>query len=91
MANMFKSELLAITEDEAQKMSAAITRVTELYEIRILPEKTMAWINLSVTLASVYGPRIAASSLKAKRKKAGPQIVDMPAPQSPIPEVEIAH
>lgn len=82
IANMFKSEMFAITTDESEKLARAITRVTELYEVRLLPEKQMAWLNLAMALGGVYGPRIAASSFKKKAAKKGPQIVDMPSPQA---------
>lgn len=82
IANMFKSEMFAITTDESEKLARAITRVTELYEVRLLPEKQMAWLNLAMALGGVYGPRIAANSLKKKAAKKGPQIVDMPSPQA---------
>ena len=71
MANAFKNELFAISKDEAEKLSAAITRVTELYEIRILPEKQMAWLNLAIVGGSIYGPRIMANSVIKARKKKG--------------------
>ena len=90
MANAFKNELFAISKDEAEKLSAAITRVTELYEIRILPEKQMAWLNLAIVGGGIYGTRIMANSVLKARKKKGPQVVDMPSPQTTVmPTAEV--
>jgi hypothetical protein len=72
MSKIFKDDIWMITEPESQEMSKAITRVTELYDIQIIPEKQMAWLNLAMVGASVYGPRIAASG----KKKKGPHIVE---------------
>jgi hypothetical protein len=88
MANIFKSELIAITKDESETLSAAITRVTELYEIRILPEKQMAWLNLIIVAGSIYGPRVAASSLKKKAKK-GPQTIESINRITEVPNAEV--
>jgi hypothetical protein len=76
MANMFRSPGLILTEDEASKLGEAITRVTELYDVQILPEKQMAWINLLMCAGGIYGPRIVASGLRKKQQK--PQVITMP-------------
>jgi hypothetical protein len=86
MASMFKSEVFAITEDEATRLGGAITRVTELYDIPLLTDKQQAWLNLAIVGCSVYGPRIVASGVL--RKKSGPRVVTMP---SPIESGGVAH
>ena len=73
MAQMMKDEIWKLTEIEADEMGKAIVRVTELYDIQIIPEKQMAWINLIMVGGSIYGPRVVASG---KNKKKGPQIVE---------------
>lgn len=67
-AKISKIELLEITQDEAEQLAGAITRVTELYDIAILDEKTMAWVQLAMVGSAVYGTRIMASVLSAKKK-----------------------
>ena len=49
----------------------------------------MAWLNLAIVGGSIYGPRIMANSVIKARKKKGPQVVDMPAPQTTIPVGEV--
>lgn len=75
MASFFKSEVIALTEEEAQNLGAAITRVTDLYDIRILPEKYMAWINLGIVGSGIYGPRLFVLSQQKKRAQQKPPIV----------------
>jgi len=58
VAAIFKSPGFAITPDESEKLGDAITRVTELYDISVLPEKTIAWINLAMVAGTIYGPRM---------------------------------
>lgn len=78
LANMFRSPSLIITEDEAKALGAAVSRVTELYDIAIIPEKQMAWINLIVTAGGIYGPRIVAANMNKKQKRA--QVISIPNP-----------
>jgi hypothetical protein len=82
---MFRAPGLMLTKEESKEFGEAITRVTELYDISILPEKQMAWINLIVTAGSIYGPRVVASGLRKKQKMG--QVVTMP----PNPVVESVH
>jgi hypothetical protein len=73
LSKILKDDVWKLTEDEAKEMSGAVTRVTELYDIQIIPEKQMAWLSLAMVGASVYGPRIVATGNK---KKKGPHIVE---------------
>ena len=82
MAAFLKSDVLILTEEESQRLGAAITRVTDLYDIRILPEKYMAWINLAIVGTSVYGPRAAVVMTQTKKK---PTTV-IPFPTQPQPD-----
>lgn len=70
-AKSLKIHQLEIDEQEGRQLSAAVTRVTELYDVPIPSEKVMAWVMLAKTLGDVYGPRIAAVALNKK-----PKIVD---------------
>jgi hypothetical protein len=71
---MFKAPGLMLAEEEAKALGAAINRVTELYDIAIIPEKQMAWINLIVTAGGIYGPRVVAANA---RKKKPAQVIHM--------------
>jgi hypothetical protein len=76
MANMFRSPGLILTKEESESLGEAITRVTELYDVQILPEKQMAWINLFMCAGGIYGPRIVASGLRKRQTKA--PVITMP-------------
>lgn len=74
-AAFLKSPQLIITEDEAKQLSDAVTRVTELYDVPLMDEKSRAWVNLAMVGASVYGTRVAAVFVERKRK-----------PRNPVPQ-----
>lgn len=69
LAAFLKVPGLAITEDESKKLAAAITRVTDLYDVPMLDEKTRAWINLTLVGVEVYGTR--AATVLVERKRGG--------------------
>lgn len=66
LANWMEAEEIAITDDEAEQLGSAIVKVSQLYDLGVMGEKAAAWINLSIAMGSVYGPRAIALS---KRKK----------------------
>lgn len=68
MAAVSKIEELEITEDESEKLAKAAVRLTQLYGLGEMGEKAAAWINLSMAMGQVYGPRILAVSIQNKRK-----------------------
>jgi len=68
LAVMFKTEYLKFTESEAETLGAAIKRVTDLYDVRILPEKQMAWINLTIVAGAVYLPRFKTMKDETKQR-----------------------
>lgn len=76
IANFVKNEILAITKEESDQLAAAITRVTELYEIPLLSEKHMAFLNLAMVSGGIYGTRFVALSMQKKKEKAN--VVTMP-------------
>lgn len=78
MAKMLKTDLLQITKDESEELSAAITRVTQLYDVHLLDEKSWAFLNLALVMGNVYGTRLMVASMKVKHEKHN--IVDMPFP-----------
>ena len=65
-SNFLRIPELALTEDESKLLSAAVLRVSELYELPLLNEKAMAWINLTLVAGTIYGPRIVAAGRKPK-------------------------
>lgn len=71
-AAVLKIPSLALTEEEAKRLATAITRVTELYEVPILDEKTRAWLNLSIVGFEVYGTRVVAAMAERKKKEPAP-------------------
>jgi hypothetical protein len=60
---------MELSEEESQGLAKAIARVTDLYELPIVSEKAMAWIGLACECGKIYGPRIAAHSINAKKAK----------------------
>ena len=71
-ASLLKVPDLALTEEEAKHLAAAITRVTELYEVPLMDEKTRAWFNLGIVGFEVYGTRIVAHMAERKKKQPAP-------------------
>ena len=71
---------LMMTEEESRDIADAATRVTELYEMPLLDEKTLAWANLGIVMGRVYGTRAVAimARVKSERKnKTRSQVVTM--------------
>lgn len=73
-----------ISKDEAEKLAAALARVSAYYGHIILPEKYACWLNLAIVGGHVYGPRYFAFKLRtareAEEKKRHPQPVTIDAP-----------
>jgi hypothetical protein len=94
LAAITKQSTLIITEEESEKLAAAINRVAELYEAPFLTEEARAWMALSMVGIEVYGTRVAAAIVEAKSRR--PQGVVTPIrhtphnspPQQPIPPME---
>jgi hypothetical protein len=80
-ASFLKMPEFAITEAEAKNLADATERVTALYDLSLLSEKTVAWIHLTIIAAGTYGPRYVAVSTRKKEAK----IPVAPAPVSPFP------
>ena len=87
-ASLLKMPSLVLTEDEAKRLAESITRVTELYDVPIMDEKTRAWLNLSIVGFEVYGTRIIAEMAERRKKQPSPPpmvITPMRPPQHPPP------
>ena len=69
LSALIKIEELKIEKEEAKELSDAVVRVNDLYGGLVIPEKALAWINLGIVGVKVYGPRIAAHTIKTKNKK----------------------
>jgi len=59
----------AISEDESKQIAKALVNVQQHYEMTISPE-TMAWINLGMVAASIYGPRTYIVINRKRKEKA---------------------
>lgn len=71
-AALIKEPVFAITEEEAAILSKGITRVSDLYDVPFVDEKTRAWLNLTMALGQVYGPRVATVIINKKKKSPAP-------------------
>lgn len=72
-----KVEELELDQDEAKALSDAVNKVQAEYKMPILDPKTLAWINLGMVAGGVYGPRVAAYSLRKKKERKGkPTTID---------------
>ena len=68
---------LSIDDDDAKKMAAAINDVRQYYDATFVEPKTMAWINLGIAFATVYGTRALAYNMRRKaEKRTSPQRVN---------------
>jgi hypothetical protein len=68
MATALKYPEIELTTEEAEKLAKSITRVTQLYgDIPGIDDKTMAWVKLGGTAATIYGTRIMAARMSKKK------------------------
>jgi hypothetical protein len=77
LATISKTPELNLEPEEASELGAKIQRINDLYDFAVIPEKTMAWINLCMAAGAVYGPRAIAIrnrwQMEAAQKKAAHQ------------------
>lgn len=78
MAAFLKAPELMISQDEAKTLSSAIAEVSEHYPV-VADAKTLAWINLTMALGMIYGPRGVAIYVRNKGEKNGGGIEHPPA------------
>ena len=67
LASFLKAPELKISDDESELLATAVTRVTDYYDVGVMPEQYMIWMNLGMVAASIYGPRIVAVGNNRKR------------------------
>jgi len=80
MSGLLGNAMIALDETESKKLAGAIVQVTELYDVKMVDEKTMAWLNLAGVAGTIYGPRLGAVFLD-KREKAAEKARAQRAPQ----------
>lgn len=68
VSTVTRIEELELSAEEAEQLAVAISRVNELYDGYVIPEKAMAWINLVMAMGTVYGPRMIAYNIRRKRE-----------------------
>jgi len=78
MANMLRSEILPLTPEESQQYAKAITNLSQYYDIPIVSEKALAWVNLATTIAAIEGPRFMAAKMNKRNKQ--PKVVTFEQP-----------
>lgn len=62
--------LLVIEESEARAVAKGIANVARHYDVGRLSAQTMDWVNLCMTLITVYGTRFAAMRMQASKAEA---------------------
>ena len=70
LAASFNMPHLALQDEEAQAMGAAIAHVQSFYPDSVLDPKTAAWAALAVTALKIEGPRALAAVAVMKARKA---------------------
>ncbi len=70
LSSLLAEPALALDATEGRKLAEAGVEVARHYDIAVLSPKAMAWLNLGVIAAGIYGPRIMAMRIKAGLKKA---------------------
>ncbi len=74
-ASFLKVPELTLTNEESEALCEAIMRVTELYDIPLVDEKTMAWVNLAMVAGGIYAPRFIAAKIN-KSKQGNLQVIN---------------
>lgn len=68
LARITQAPEFALPKEEAEELGKALKTVQDLYDVSVIPEKTLAWINLFNTGAAIYGPRYFAIHARHKRE-----------------------
>lgn len=84
MASTFlKVPELALSDDEAKKLTTAIARVASHYDVSA-SDKSLAWVNLAMCAGGIYGTRIWAYQLRTKSEEEAKRKLQQPA-KTPYP------
>lgn len=87
LAAFTKVEQLALDPEESKKLAEAITRVTEMYDVKVMSAEALAWTNLIMVAGGVYGPRMMSYSMDkkaAKQQRTQNPVTQMPMPRSAV-------
>jgi hypothetical protein len=68
-AAILKTPEMVMSQEESEELAKAAKRVTDLYDVPILDEKTLAWIGLAMVVGKVYGTRAIAVAARVKGSK----------------------
>lgn len=60
---------LKLEEQESKDLAMAVKQVTDLYDMPLMDEKTLAWINLTMTASAIYGTRAVVIVRNNKQRK----------------------
>jgi hypothetical protein len=67
-ATILKVPELALSDEEAKKITAAVAKVASHYDVGA-SEKSIAWANLAICAGGVYGTRIWTYQLRTKAEE----------------------
>jgi hypothetical protein len=74
LAVALKTPEIELTTEESVRLGESVARVAEVYgTIPGMDEKTMAWVKLGGTAATIYGTRIVAAKMRQRK----PRVVDI--------------
>jgi hypothetical protein len=68
-ANITGIAEVELDEKEAKTLAEAVNRIEALYEVPVLSEKQLAWLNLCMVLGTVYGTRYVAYKVRRRKEK----------------------
>jgi hypothetical protein len=86
-ANLTKIPELNLDPMEARKLAESIANVAQQYDIAVA-QRTLAWMDLTVTVGGIYGTRAYAYHLRMQAERQGKKLGPVPIPkqQSPQPQ-----
>lgn len=69
-AQLLATPELELSDEEAKKLAVAVARVNDEFGGIVLSPKTQALLNLGTVSVGIYGPRVIAIGVNAKKKRA---------------------
>jgi len=70
LSSFLKVPELALDPKEAESLAKAAANVARHYDLPDMPQKTIDWANLIMTIAAVYGTRVMAMNARFKAERA---------------------
>lgn len=84
VAGATKIDELKLSAEESKQLAEALAEVNSHYNVAVDP-KVMAWVGLTTTAVSIYGPRVASykirSSFEEKKRKENEKTLTNSKPQ----------